>query len=82
MDIKKLDTYNKSYLEGLERSSKYSYSAQYFWWKKYNVLEKTIKNILNNNFNKKSIINIIDIGCQVGHDIFKLSDKFSNYKIN
>jgi len=81
LDIRNIDSYNKSYLEGLERSSQFSYSAQYFWWKKYSVLEKIVKKIVSENFSKSDTVRILDIGCQIGHDIFKLSEELREYKI-
>jgi len=83
MDIRNLDDFNKTYYEGLERSSQYSYSTQYFWWKKYETLEKLVFKIItadSANENKK-IFRIADIGCQIGHDIFKLSSTLKNYDI-
>jgi len=80
MDIRKLDTYNKSYLEGIERSSQFSYSTQYFWWKKYATLEKILAKLLQKAESEKPI-RIMDIGCQIGHDIFKLSERFQSYNI-
>lgn len=81
MDIRKLDDYNKSYFEGLERSSQYSYSTQYFWWKKYEALEKIIVKIIKSKYKKGDLIKIGDIGCQIGHDIFKLSETLKDYNI-
>ncbi len=81
MDIRKLDTYNKSYLQGIERSSQFSYSTQYFWWKKYNTLEKIFCKIFKRCAAHKKKLRILDIGCQIGHDIFKLADKLKHEKI-
>ncbi|HPG30077.1 MAG TPA: class I SAM-dependent methyltransferase [bacterium] len=81
MDVRNIDSYNKSYLEGLERSSQFSYSSQYFWWKKYSVLEKSLLKIISENYSNAVKIRIIDIGCQIGHDIFKLSSALKNYNI-
>jgi len=81
MDVRELDEFNKAYLIGLERSAQFSYTTQYFWWKKYAVLSKLIKQIIYSNFSKQNTIKIIDFGCQIGHDIFKLSDELNDYNI-
>lgn len=70
-----------NHLDGIERSALFSYTIQYFWYKKQSVLLKLVQSFLINNTNKQ--ISIADIGCEVGHDIFKIYDMFScKYKIS
>ncbi|HOL48129.1 MAG TPA: class I SAM-dependent methyltransferase [bacterium] len=63
-------------LQGIERSSLFSYSVQYFWYKKQKVLLDIVRKYLRSV--QKKVYQICDIGCEIGHDVFKIYDIFKN----
>lgn len=61
-------------IQSIERSSLFSYSIQYFWYKKRSVLLKLVDKYIKSLY--KPNYKICDIGCEIGHDIFEIYDSY------